>query len=70
MLSELYIENVAIIEKTSISLYEGFNLFTGETGAGKSILIDSINLVLGGKPPGSLSVRERLGRWFPPALRI
>ena len=49
MLSELYIENVAIIEKTSISLYEGFNLFTGETGAGKSILIDSINLVLGGK---------------------
>ncbi len=49
MLSELYIENIAIIEKSSIDLYHGFNLFTGETGAGKSILIDSINLVLGGK---------------------
>ena len=49
MLSELYIENVAIIEKSSIELYEGFNLLTGETGAGKSILIDSINLVLGSK---------------------
>lgn len=49
MLSELYIENVAIIDKASIALYRGFNLFTGETGAGKSILIDSINFVLGGK---------------------
>lgn len=47
MLSELFIENIAIIEKTSIHLSEGFNVFTGETGAGKSILIGSINAILG-----------------------
>ncbi|SDN35367.1 DNA repair protein RecN [Acetanaerobacterium elongatum] len=47
MLSELYIDNIAVIEQTSIVLGQGFNIFTGETGAGKSILIDSINAVLG-----------------------
>ncbi len=47
MLSELYIENLAIIEKTSIKFTLGFNVFTGETGAGKSIVIDAINAVLG-----------------------
>ncbi len=49
MLRELYIENIAVIEKTKISFDSGFNVFTGETGAGKSILIDSINTVLGGR---------------------
>lgn len=47
MLSRLHIENVAVIEKADIELDRGFNVLTGETGAGKSILIDSINLVLG-----------------------
>lgn len=47
MLSSLYIENVAVIEKTHIDFSEGFNVLTGETGAGKSIIIDSINCVLG-----------------------
>lgn len=47
MLCELYIENLAIIEKTSIKFDNGFNVFTGETGAGKSIVIDAINAVLG-----------------------
>lgn len=47
MLSELYIENIAIIEKTSIQFDHGFNVLTGETGAGKSILIGSINAILG-----------------------
>ncbi len=47
VLSELYIDNIAIIEQASIVLGKGFNIFTGETGAGKSILIDSINAVLG-----------------------
>ncbi|MBR6045794.1 MAG: DNA repair protein RecN [Ruminococcus sp.] len=47
MLSELYIENLAVIEKANISFTAGLNIFTGETGAGKSILINGINAVLG-----------------------
>lgn len=47
MLCELYIENLAVIEKTSITFGKGLNVFTGETGAGKSIVIDAINAVLG-----------------------
>ncbi len=47
MLCELYIENLAVIEKAGISLREGLNVFTGETGAGKSIVIDAINAILG-----------------------
>lgn len=47
MLSRLQIENVAVIEKAELALDGGLNVLTGETGAGKSILIDSINLVLG-----------------------
>ncbi len=49
MLSQLYIENIAVIEKASIDFQKGFNILTGETGAGKSIVIDSINAVLGGR---------------------
>lgn len=47
MLSQLYIENIAVIEKARIDFSAGFNVLTGETGAGKSIVIDSINTVLG-----------------------
>lgn len=47
MLSSLYIENIAVIEKTDIELYQGLNILTGETGAGKSIVIDAINAVMG-----------------------
>ena len=49
MLRELHIENIAIIEKADIEFYNGFNVMTGETGAGKSIIIDSLNAVLGGR---------------------
>lgn len=49
MLSELHIKNIAIIEETSVAFGEGLNVLTGETGAGKSILIDSISFVLGGR---------------------
>lgn len=47
MLKEIYIENLAVIEKAQIPLCRNFNVFTGETGAGKSILIHGINAVLG-----------------------
>ena len=49
MLRELHIENIAIIEKADIEFYNGFNVMTGESGAGKSIIIDSLNAVLGGR---------------------
>ncbi len=49
MLDTLYIENIAVIEKTTICFENGFNIMTGETGAGKSIVIDSINCVMGGR---------------------
>ncbi|MBR6102778.1 MAG: DNA repair protein RecN [Ruminococcus sp.] len=47
MLCELYIENLAVIEKANICFTSGLNVFTGETGAGKSILINGINAILG-----------------------
>ncbi len=47
MLEELYIENLAVIEKASVSFGGNLNVFTGETGAGKSILINGINALLG-----------------------
>ena len=47
LLSELYIENLAVIEKAEVKLGKNLNVFTGETGAGKSILIGGINAVLG-----------------------
>lgn len=49
MLTELQIKNVAIIDNLTINFGVGFNVLTGETGAGKSILIDSINMALGGR---------------------
>lgn len=49
MLLQINIKNFALIESLTISFDKGFNVLTGETGAGKSILIDAINFVLGGK---------------------
>ena len=47
MLVSLHIENIAVIEKTDITFTEGFNVLTGETGAGKSIIIDAISAIIG-----------------------
>ena len=47
MLSLLHIENIAVIEQADISFDQGFNILTGETGAGKSIVIDAISAILG-----------------------
>ena len=47
MLSVLHIENIAVIEQAEILFEGGFNVLTGETGAGKSIVIDAISAILG-----------------------
>ena len=54
MLSQLYIENIAVIRQATIELDRGFNAFTGETGAGKTILISAINAVLGARTSRSI----------------
>ena len=50
MIVNLRIENVALIDHLEVSFADGLNVLTGETGAGKSILVDSINFLLGGRP--------------------
>jgi DNA repair protein RecN (Recombination protein N) len=47
MLMELHIENLAIIDQLRIDFHEGLNVLTGETGAGKSIILNALNLILG-----------------------
>ena len=49
MLELLHIENIAIIDRADITFEPGFNALTGETGAGKSIVIDAMGAVLGGR---------------------
>lgn len=51
MLRNLHVKNLALIEEADVTFGEGFNILTGETGAGKSILLGSIQLALGGKVP-------------------
>ena len=57
MLSSLQIENVAVIQKAEVHFKPGLNVLTGETGAGKSILIDSINAILGNRTSKTLCAR-------------
>src|SRR5574344_1864053 len=54
MLENLIVKNIALIESAEINFNDGFNVLTGETGAGKSILLDSIGLILGGRADKSL----------------
>lgn len=49
MLRSLYVKNLALINETEVEFHEGLNILTGETGAGKSMLLGSVNLALGGK---------------------
>ncbi|MBO5649082.1 MAG: DNA repair protein RecN [Clostridia bacterium] len=54
MLDTLHIENIAVVREADITLGNGFTVLTGETGAGKSIIIDAINLLLGARPQRDL----------------
>src|SRR5690554_2445365 len=54
MLEELRIQNFAIIDQLELTFSSGFNVITGETGAGKSIIVDAVELLLGGKADSSL----------------
>ena len=54
MLAELHIENFAIIERIDLQLDAGLIIFTGETGAGKSILIDAVETLLGGRAEATM----------------
>jgi DNA repair protein RecN (Recombination protein N) len=54
MLRELLISNLAIIDKLHVEFHDGLNILTGETGAGKSIIIDAVNLILGGRASSEL----------------
>lgn len=49
MLHEIHIQNYAVIEKLALEFYPGLNLLSGETGSGKSILVDALGLALGGR---------------------
>ena len=54
MLTGLYVSNIVLIDRLELDLDEGLSVLTGETGAGKSILLDALDLALGGKADGSL----------------
>ena len=58
MLITLEISNFLLIKKISINFFNGFNAFTGETGAGKSIIINGLKLALGGKNNTNLNLKQ------------
>ena len=52
MLSSLRIQNLALVEDLSLELGQGFTVLTGETGAGKSLLVDALSLLVGARADG------------------
>lgn len=63
MLEHLHVKNLALIREAEIDFTEGLNILTGETGAGKSIVIGSVSLALGGKVSKDLVRPERTTVW-------
>ena len=58
MLKNLHVKNLALIEDADIEFSEGLNILSGETGAGKSIIIGSVNLALGAKADADMIRRD------------
>ena len=67
MLKELHIKNFAIIEDEQVSFAPGLNVITGETGSGKSMLLQTLELILGGRPKGQY-IRNGADSWEIEAL--
>src|SRR5512140_1371420 len=63
MLTSLVIKNYALIDELNLELVPGLNIFTGETGAGKSIIIESLNLILGERASAQV-IRKGASRCF------
>lgn len=59
MLTSLHIENVAVIKTLNLDFSKGFTVLTGETGAGKSIILGSVRMLLGAAPTGIPSERGK-----------
>ena len=78
MLLELLVENYAVVERVRVRFHPGFNLLTGETGSGKSIVVDALGLLFGGRASGDMvrseSTRSRISGIFEapqdPAFRV
>src|SRR3979411_2007321 len=75
MLLELTVENYAVVEKVRVRFHRGLNLLTGETGSGKSIIVDALGLLLGGRSStdmirsgGSRACISGLFEWTDPAI--
>ena len=66
MLREIHIQNYAVIDNLAVEFGPGLNLLSGETGSGKSILVDALGLALGAAPRRRLFAPERTARWSPP----
>ena len=54
MLTQLTLQNLALVEQAELDMHPGFNVITGETGAGKSLLLDALQLCVGGRTDGGL----------------
>src|SRR5579863_3874368 len=68
MLVELVVENYAVVERVRVRFHPGLNLLTGETGSGKSIVVDALGLVLGGRASADMvrsdTLRARVSAIF------
>ena len=61
LLLELVVENYAVVERLRVQFHTGLNLLTGETGSGKSIVVDALGLLLGGRASADMVAAKSVG---------